>query len=260
MAPKVEELERGRPCPRVVDQMPRGFLIPPVFLKQALTGFQTRRLLQVMAKDFSDLERRCLEVLLKQNGDVAHDLGHVRRVVGNARQLAIREGARLSVVLPAAWLHDCVVVPKDSPRRKQASQDAAKQAAQWLQDWGYAEELLPDIAHAIEAHSFSAAIQPRTIEAKVVQDADRLEAIGAVGLARCLMLSGAMGHSLYVESDPFCENRVADDRLSAVDHFFTKLMKIETLMQTESGRTEARQRTKFLQSFLDELRREIAMH
>ena len=98
-----------------------------------------------------------------------------------------------------------------------------------------------------------------SIEAKVVQDADRLEAIGAVGLARCLMLSGAMGHSLYVESDPFCENRTADDRLSAVDHFFTKLMKIETLMQTESGRTEARQRTKFLHSFLDELRREIAM-
>ena len=114
--------------------------------------------------------------------------------------------------------------------------------------------------HAIEAHSFSAAIQPRTIEAKVVQDADRLEAIGAVGLARCLMLSGAMARPLYVESDPFCENRAADDRLSAVDHFFTKLIKIETMMQTESGRVEARLRTPFLQSFLNELRREIAMH
>ena len=99
-----------------------------------------------MGKDFSELEQRCLDALLKQSGNVAHDLGHVRRVVGNARQLAIEEGARLAVVVPAAWLHDCVVVPKDSPRRKQASQEAAKQAVQWLRDWGWAEELLPDIA------------------------------------------------------------------------------------------------------------------
>ncbi|HEY4246851.1 MAG TPA: HD domain-containing protein [Lacunisphaera sp.] len=227
------------------------------FPKPSLTGGRVVHLLPLMGMDFSDWEQRCFEVLSTQGGDVAHDLGHVSRVVKNARRLAGTERARLDVVLPAAWLHDCVVVPKDSPRRKEASQEAATQAVHWLRDWGYAKELLPDIAHAIEAHSFSAAIQPRTIEAKVVQDADRLEAIGAVGLARCLMLSGAMGRPLFVENDPFCENRVADDHISAVDHFFTKLIKIEMRMQTESGRTEARQRTKFLQSFLDELRREI---
>ena len=210
-----------------------------------------------MAFDFSELEQRCVQVLARSGGDVAHDLGHVRRVVGNARKLAAYEGAKLEVVLPAAWLHDCVVVPKDSPARKLASRQAAERAVQWLRTWGVPEMLLPEIAHAIEAHSFSAAIPPRTIEAKVVQDADRLEAIGAVGLARCLMLGGALGRTLYAAEDPFCERRQADDGAATVDHFYTKLLQIEDLMQTTGGRTEARRRTEFLRQFLAELRREI---
>jgi len=142
--------------------------------------------------------------------------------------------------------------------RGQASRLAATQAVNWLRDWGWTEEILPAIAHAIEAHSFSAGIEPRTIEAKVVQDADRLDAIGAVGVARCLMLSGALGRPLYTDEDPFCEQREADNGRSAVDHFYAKLLQIAGRMQTESGRREARSRTEFLKQFLTELRREIA--
>ena len=184
-------------------------------------------------------------------------MAHVRRVVANAGVLAAAENARLDVVVPAAWLHDCVTVPKDSPQRAQASRLAAAQAVAWLREWNYPAALLPEIAHAVEAHSFTAGIPPRTIEAQVVQDADRLEAIGAVGLARCLMLGGALGRPLYAADDPFCAVRVPDDRASAVDHFYTKLLKLEGTMQTASGRREARARTEFLQSFLDQLRREI---
>jgi uncharacterized protein len=209
-----------------------------------------------MPMDFADLEERCTKLLATRGSDLAHDPGHVRRVVRNARALAMAEKARLDIVLPAAWLHDCVAVPKDSPQRAQASQLAAAQAVLWLREWGWAEVLLPEIAHAIEAHSFSAALAPRTIEAKVVQDADRLEALGAVGLARCLMLGGAMNRPLHAAEDPFCENRLPDDRASCVDHFYTKLLKLEGMMQTESGRREARRRTEFLRQFLAELRRE----
>ena len=209
-----------------------------------------------MTADFTELEQQCVAVLTAQAGDVAHDLEHVRRVVRNAQALAAAEGARLEVVRPAAWLHDCMTVPKDSPQRAQASRLAAEQAVRWLRSWGCPEALLPEIAHAIEAHSFSAGITPRTIEAKVVQDADRLEAVGAVGLARCLMLGGALGRPLYAPKDPFCASRQPDDRVSAVDHFYTKLLKLEDTMQTESGQREARRRTGFLREFLNQLRRE----
>ena len=202
-----------------------------------------------MPMDFADLEQRCLAALAAQDGDVAHDPGHVGRVVRNARALATAEGARLEVVLPAAWLHDCVTVPKDSPQRAAASRLAAAQAVLWLRNWGCEAALLPDIAHAIEAHSFSAGLAPRT---------DRLEALGAVGLARCLMLGGAMNRPLYATDDPFCETRPPDDQASCMDHFYTKLLKLEGTMQTESGRREARQRAEFLRLFLAELKREIA--
>src|SRR5688500_4425949 len=115
--------------------------------------------------------------------DAAHDREHIRRVVSTARQLSAAEGADLAVVVPAAWLHDCVVVPKDSPQRSQASTLAARAATQFLRGIGYPETHLTAIEHAIAAHSFSAAIQPRTVEARVVQDADRLDAIGAIGVA-----------------------------------------------------------------------------
>ena len=207
--------------------------------------------------DFAELERRSGEKLAAQGGDVAHDLEHVRRVVANARALAGAERARAEIVLPAAWLHDCVTVPKDSPERAVASRLAAAQAVVWLREWGWPEKSLPEIFHAIEAHSFTAGLAPRTIEAKIVQDADRLDALGAVGLARCLMLGGAMGRPLYAPADPFCESRPPDDRTSAVDHFYAKLLKLEGQMQTASGRREARRRTEILQTFLTELKREI---
>ena len=88
--------------------------------------------------------------------DNAHDLGHVRRVVRAARELCRIEGAREDVVLPAAWLHDCVAVAKDSPLRSQASRLAADRAVQFLSENGYDASRLEAIHHAIHAHSFSA--------------------------------------------------------------------------------------------------------
>jgi len=210
-----------------------------------------------MEIDFALLEQRCAGALAEAVGDAAHDLEHVRRVVRNASGLAVTEGANPAVVLPAAWLHDCVTVPKDSPLRPQASRLAAEQAGRWLRAWDYPAVLLPEIAHAIEAHSFSAKLAPQTMEAKVVQDADRLDALGAVGLARCLMLGGEIKRPLYAVADPFCERRPPDDRAACVDHFYAKLLTLENTMQTANGRQEARKRTEFLQQFIRTLRREI---
>lgn len=206
----------------------------------------------------ADIEALSAQYLADAGGDIAHDLEHVRRVVANARALAYVEGARLDVVVPAAWLHDCVAVAKDSPERSRASRLAADEAVSRLRAWGVPEDALPDVAHAIEAHSFSAGIAPRTIEAGVVQDADRLDALGAVGLARCLMLGAELGRPFYVPSDPFCEGRAPDDMASSLDHFYTKLLGLAETFITDAGRAEARRRTATLQRFLDDLRHELA--
>jgi uncharacterized protein len=205
-------------------------------------------------------EERCEEFLGERlRGDQAHGLDHVRRVVANARRLAAAEGARLEVVLPAAWLHDCEVAPKDSPHRSTASARAARTAREWLESVGYPSVLLDEIEHAIAAHSFSAGLSPHTIEAKVVQDADRLDALGAVGIARCMMVGGNLGRPLYDPDDPFCERRDAKDSVSTIDHFYTKLLRLSDSMQTESGRREAARRTEFMRSYLQELAAELAI-
>lgn len=190
-------------------------------------------------------------------GDAAHGLSHIKRVVANAKKLAQTSDANLAVVIPAAWLHDCVVVPKDSPLRSRASSLAAQAASKFLQSAGYPSEHVAEIAHAIESHSFSAGIHPQTLEAKTVQDADRLDALGAIGIARCLQTGTSMGSLLYDPNDPFAEARLPEDSVSIVDHFFTKLLHLAETMQTPAGRAEAESRTQFMRQFLDQLRREI---
>jgi uncharacterized protein len=190
--------------------------------------------------------------------DSAHDLSHIRRVVHNALRFARYEGAALEIVFPAAWLHDCVAVAKDSPDRPKASRLAAARAIDFLQSVAYPEQYLADIEHAIAAHSFSARIPPQTIEARVIQDADRIDALGAVGLARCFIVGGQLNRPIYDEDDPFCRQRPPDDRVSALDHFYTKLLTLAETMQTEAGWVEAQARTNFLQQYLAQLERELS--
>lgn len=190
-------------------------------------------------------------------GDAAHGLDHIYRVVANAKRLAESAAANLSVVVPAAWLHDCVSVAKDSDLRSQASSLAATEAKQFLARAGYPSQCLEAIEHAIAAHSFSAGIPAETLEAKIVQDADRLDALGAIGIARCLQTGTAMGSVLYQLDDPFADDRVAADAVSTIDHFYTKLLTLADTMQTEAGRAEANRRTEFMHQYLQQLRREI---
>jgi uncharacterized protein len=189
--------------------------------------------------------------------DPGHGLVHVRRVVATATRLSDAEGARCDIVLPAAWLHDCVHVAKNSPDRSRASRVAAARAIEFLAASGYPAACLPDIHHAIEAHSFSAGIAPRTIEAKVVQDADRLDALGAIGVARCIAVGAALGRSIYSPDDPFCAARAPDDTASSVDHFYSKLLRLADTMQTDAGRREAGRRSAFMRGYLEQLRTEI---
>lgn len=198
-------------------------------------------------------------VLEQEIHDAAHDINHIKRVVSSAKQLAKAEGANENIVVPAAWLHDCVSFAKSDPNNKRASLFAAEKATQFLSAIGYPEQYHPAIAHAIAAHSYSANIATESIEAEVVQDADRLDGLGAIGVSRCMLVAGKLGSQLYASSDPFCQNRSPDSKVAAIDHFYEKLFKTATSMNTEAGMAEAKKRVSFMQGFLRQLAVEMGV-
>lgn len=109
----------------------------------------------------------------------------------------------------------------------------------------------------LEAHSFSAGIAPHSLEAKIVQDADRLEALGAIGLARVFAVSGALGVALFNAEDPFADARTLNDRAFALDHFQTKLLRLPDTMHTDVGRELAQHNADFLIQFMAKLSAEL---
>lgn len=210
-----------------------------------------------MMKNWSETLRSKMLAVAAQASDSAHDILHFERVVKAAALLAKEEGAEWRVVEPAAWLHDLVIVPKISPLRAQASRLSAEAAIQFLREENYPEEYFASIAHAIEAHSFSAGVAPQTLEARVVQDADRLDALGAVGIARCFVTAGILQRPLYAEDDPFCDLREPDDLNYTLDHFEQKLLRLPAMMATAAGRREAERRARVMRDYLAAFRVEI---
>jgi uncharacterized protein len=189
--------------------------------------------------------------------DAGHDWAHIKRVVKVATTIARAEEADLAVVLPAAYLHDIVNVPKNHPERTRASELAADKAVRMLKELAYDEGKLPGIHTAILEHSWSRGIQPSTLEAAIVQDADRLDALGAIGVLRCSAVNVQLGSAFYDPQDPLAKNRELDDRRWMVDHYFTKLLKLPESMNTPMGKSIARQRAEFMRNFLEQLETEV---
>lgn len=209
--------------------------------------------------DFLLLEKEFKNRVIESVGseDPAHDLDHFSRVVRQAKSLAEEESASLEIVIPAAWLHDLVNVPKNDSRRNLASTLSADAAIEYLKELKYPTQYFDGIYHAIQAHSFSAGFVTKTLEAQVVQDADRLDALGAIGVARCFSIAGQLGRPYYNLLDPFCQERLPDDSKYTLDHFFIKLLKLADTFQTLSGKQEAEKRTQFMLRFLEQFQTEI---
>lgn len=198
--------------------------------------------------------------LIQHMGDTtdgSHDIAHILRVFKNAMRIHAKEGGNGRVLAAAVLLHDCVSVEKNSPLRSKASVMAAEKAGIVLGKLDWNESDIDAVCHAIEAHSFSANIPPQSLEAKIVQDADRLDAIGMVGAARCFYVGGRMGSALYDPLDPKGENRTLDDKAFCIDHFPIKLFRLADGFQTVTGQRLAQERHKrlemFLELFLDEI-------
>jgi len=188
--------------------------------------------------------------LADQAPDGAHDLNHFDRVWRNARTLlAHHPEADALVVLAACYLHDLVNVPKNDPRRSIASRLSAELARETLAGLGFPPDRLAAVAHAVEAHSFSAGVAATTLEARIVQDADRLDGLGAVGLARMFYIAGRMGSALAHGSDPLARARPLDDKAYSLDHIDAKLARLPGMMQTDAGRALGEARLAMLTDF-----------
>jgi uncharacterized protein len=192
-----------------------------------------------------------LETLVRKHmqGDPAHDFPHVQRVALWTMRLGAGAFDDASAIT-AAYLHDWVNVPKDSPDRARASEFSAEAARALLLDLRFEPLKVGDICAAIRTHSFSRGEEPVSELGRCLQDADRLEALGALGVFRTIVTGVKMGAALVDWEDPWAERRALDDRKFSVDHFFTKLLKLGEGFKTVEGRAEAARRTEFLRAFL----------
>ncbi len=187
----------------------------------------------------------------------AHDFLHVIRVMENARHIGLAENADLDIVLPAALLHELFNYPKGHPQSHLSGEVCAEHATDALRQHDCPAHLIDPITECIRVHAFSRGLVPATIEGRVLQDADRLDAIGAIGIARCFATCAEMSVPFYQSDDPFCHSREPDDRKWGLDHFYRKLLRIPDGLHTATARAVAGDRIRIMQTFLAQLRREI---
>jgi uncharacterized protein len=188
--------------------------------------------------------------------DPTHDTAHALRVAVWTLRLGggevdPREG------VAAALLHDAVNPPKNSPESGAASERSAAHARERLAALGFAPPAVERIAAAVRDHSWSRGAEPESALGRALQDADRLEALGAIGLLRCVSTGVRMGGAWFHPDDPWAAARPLDDRRYSVDHFFTKLLLVSESMRTAAGRAEAERRAAWLRGFLDQLGDEL---
>ncbi len=206
----------------------------------------------------------------RMDDDPGHDLTHCLRVaiwavaLGDPTDVQTT-GAGVEVpnkvdpreAIAAALLHDIVNVPKDSPERARASELCADLARRELPAFGFSDAAVSRISDAIRDHSYSRGAVPESPLGQALQDADRLEALGVIGIFRCISTGSRMGARYFHDEDPFAERRELDDMAFSIDHFTKKLFKLPATMLTSKGRSEAERRAHVLSYTLSQLAIEL---
>jgi uncharacterized protein len=192
-----------------------------------------------------------------EGSEPAHDFFHVERVVVNARQIARAEGVSEDVVAVAALLHELFTYPKGHPESSRAGDVCASHAREVLVRHGADAALIEPVCAAIRDHAFSKGVVPEAAESRILQDADRLDALGAIGLARMWATCADMKRPFYAPDDPFCASRAPDDKQWGLDHVYKKLLLVPERLHTNAARSLAEQRVAYIHGFLEQLRSEI---
>ena len=196
--------------------------------------------------------------------DLAHGWEHINRVYNLALHIAEQEGADRFVVGMAALMHDLGKTAQHCETNSSTHHAdlSVTLATELLQTYRVPADKQQAILHAIVAHSFSKGVEPLTLEACAVRDADRLDGLGAIGILRRAATGTYRRTSEtlpYHPEDPFGEKRNLDDRRYMLDHFYSKLLKLGETMTTKTGRALAQRRTAFMRTYLYELKRELGV-
>jgi len=192
------------------------------------------------------------------DADVSHDFEHALRVLSNAERIAKEENGDFDIIVPAALFHDLVVYPKNHPDKHISQKESAEAAVKILNSFGsFSEEKIAKVKICILECSFSKGIIPKLLESKILQDADGLEATGAISIMRTYSSTGQMKRPFYNPNDPFCENREPEASKFALDLFYERLLKAAERMHTETAKRIAKRRTDFLIDFLKEFKLEL---
>jgi uncharacterized protein len=197
------------------------------------------------------------------DGELAHDRHHIERVYRWSLRLAPEAAADADLSGAAALVHDLALVPKDSPQRALGGERSGELAGSALSAAGYDESERAAVCGAVRTSSWSRGLPPEGPLGVVLQDADRLDAIGALGLMRNLSCAQWMSRPgrpgrFYDPEDPFHESpRALDDRRNALDHCFAKLLQLADGMRLPSAQAEAARRHAAMAAFIAELRSEL---
>lgn len=194
--------------------------------------------------------------------DLAHEHLHIQRVYKWCLLLADEAGADKERAGAAALVHDMVNIPKDSPKRSEGGSLSATASAPILQQVGYTNDEVTLICEGVRTSSWSKGLEPTSPIGRVLQDADRLDAIGAIGIIRTFataqkMATNSASLSLYEPTEPIANIRPSQDKRFAVDHFTTKLLKLKDGMHTKSAKVEANRRHQQMVDFLAQLQHEL---
>ncbi|MCX8189453.1 MAG: HD domain-containing protein [Nitrososphaeria archaeon] len=186
-----------------------------------------------------------------------HEYAHSLRVYNLCKILSEGERVDMLVLEAAALLHDIGREHERKDPKVDHAEKSAELAQKILDKVGFPKEKVSEVLYAIRVHRFSKGITPKTLEAKILQDADRIDVSGAIGIATAFAYGGAYGLKLYDINDPFAKSRPLDDKKYCLDHFFTKLLKLDKTLNTKKGKRLAQKRKRFMIKFLKHFEMEL---
>ena len=190
--------------------------------------------------------------------DPSHDINHALRVLAISEKIATAENADFDIIVPSALFHDVISYPKNHHKRLHSSKESAEFAKRILKNIeSFPKNKIGQVYESINLCSFTKGLKPDFLEGKILQDADSLEATGAVSIMRTFSSAGMMNKTFYDVSDPFCKKRKPDDSKYALDLFFTRLLVVQSRLYTKTAKNIAKKRANFLKAFLNELKVEL---